>query len=769
MTNGMRLVKIVFTATALFIFTIGFHDAARANPAGRSAASATSLVKLKKSKLLAGIETVTVTAQKQLQNLQSVPLTDTAFTAGSLHRWHIKALNDLTGSIPNVQIHVNAGVSLASAITIRGIGVNNQPSPFAGTEVATVIDGVVQATDQYGLMDLFDVERIEVLAGPQGTLFGANTTGGVVNIVYNQPTGTYGAYGQVTYGNYNQTNVGVALNFPIVKNILAGKIAFTHDGRDGFYTNLYNNRSVGSKNENTLRMYLKWTPSTKFNATLESQFQIIRNGDTLLQEISYPGEIFYRPNKPGFTVYDNIPNLNRYNTESQTLTMHWDSPIGKVISISNYSSYNSQSALDFADVHCYCFDNFGRDHGNQYSEEIRDIFHPIASTEVLVGLFGQEWTDYSDALALEPFVNPDLSGREITSMRTSNLSAFTQAYWNATRRLQFQAGIRIGWDQVHLYRANYNYMTPGGTSAILGFQGNLRNAVLQPLDPTNLPSAGQHSWIDTAYKIGARYKFTSRIMAYGYYARGYKAGGFNGRVSRSQDIGPFNPEFVDTYESGLKSEWLNHRLRMNFSAFLNNWSQMQVPQTVFANGGATLASVILNAGQATTEGFELRAAAEPVTGFLLTGSVGYLSAYFNKFLSGVGPVCPAAPAVQPANCVTDYAGRTLPFAPMWTASIGATYSKEIANGVGSASVEYTYTSRKWGNYTYASTERLPPVGLVNASVSWGPDNSRWSLQVWVRNLTDNTYLAAALDVPPLFTESVMGNPRQFGMTLKFKV
>jgi iron complex outermembrane receptor protein len=134
-------------------------------------------------------------------------------------------------------VQVNAGLSLAASYVIRGIGIAANPSPYVGTEVGTVIDGVVQTVNELGLIDQFDVDRVEVLRGPQGTLFGANTTGGVINVVTRQPTGEYGAYGTVTLGNYNEVDGSAAVNFPITDE-LAGKISFSHRGRDGFYTNL---------------------------------------------------------------------------------------------------------------------------------------------------------------------------------------------------------------------------------------------------------------------------------------------------------------------------------------------------------------------------------------------------------------------------------------------------------------------------------------------------------------------------------------------------
>jgi iron complex outermembrane receptor protein len=256
-------------------------------------------------------------------------------------------------------------------------------------------------------------------------------------------------------------------------------------------------------------------------------------------------------------------------------------------------------------------------------------------------------------------------------------------------------------------------------------------------------------------------------MVYGYYARGFKSGGFNGSVTRRQNIGPYNPEYVDSFEVGLKSEWLDRRLQVNLAGFWNNWSDMQVVQFTFADP-TTLNSVILNAAEATTKGIELQVQAVPITGLHLAGTVGYVDATFDHFRSSPNPLCPPAPAPQPLGCAIDFSGRALPYAPHWTGSLSATYDFNLLGGNAEASLQYTYTDSKWGNYTQSISESLPSVSLLNANVSWSPPSGDWTIAFWSRNLLDHTYIASALDVPPLFSEAVLGNPREWGVDLKFK-
>ena len=718
------------------------------------------------------VEEVVVTAQKRVENVQNVPLTVTPTSGATLERLHMQDLKALNGAVPNIQILVNGGLSLSSMVSIRGIGVTNNPQVYAGTEAATVIDGVVQGTAQFNLGSQYDEDRIEVLSGPQGTLFGANTTAGVVNVITRQPTGKFGGYGTLTVGNYNTVNAMVAVNLPLIPDVLSAKISFSHLGRDGFFKNNFDGSSVDTLDSNTIRAYLKWTPTNDIDFTLINQYQRMKIGSSMLYSISHVGEIAYDPNKKlGFNVWDNIHSPNTLESQSHTLTANANSPIGKITSITNYQKYTFTDNLDFMDANCFCMNAFGMSYGSQFSEELRDVFHPVSNVEWLVGIFAQTWTANSGdggGITLLPFATTSTFSRGKQDETQVDVSGFTQVYWDITPQLRMQAGLRVAWDQVHLYEANWNYavnpLVP--LDPALGFK-NLNGAIFLGSNPGNPPTTGQHAWVNYGGKIGLDYKFTDDVMAYGYYARGFKTGGFNGAVTVAANIGPFNPEYVDTFEIGLKSQWFDHRVQFNAAGFLNKWTNMQVVQFTFANA-ANLNSVVLNAGKATTAGFELSGEVVPFHGFHIDANLGYLSAHYDKFLSSTGPLCPPSPATQPPGCAISYAGVDLPYAPQWTGSVSATYDFDLAGGDAMASLQYTYVGPKWGNYTQVADERLPEVGLLNGNISWGPKSGNWTISLWGRNLLDKLYVATALDVPPLFTEATLGNPREFGADFKFK-
>ena len=321
------------------------------------------------------LEEVTVTAEKRESNIQDVPFSVSAVSGESLSRFQYKDFKDLNGTIPNVEFTQITNVSLNLAPSIRGIGSTNNPDPYTGTEVAVVIDGVVQGTRLLGLSDQFDVERVEVLRGPQGTLFGADTLGGVVNVVSKQPTGKLGMYGNVSLGNYDQVNAAAAFNFPIISDVLAGKISISHRERDGFYTNLLDGSDLMWVNTTKARGYLRYTPNDDVVATLTVGKDRVRNGADVAANVATPGEVFYRPgieNNVRFKLNSDAPSPNDANLELYTLNVDWNAGrLGKITAITNYTEFDAFNVQDVDELPEFILDA-GRDlKSHQWSGEVR--------------------------------------------------------------------------------------------------------------------------------------------------------------------------------------------------------------------------------------------------------------------------------------------------------------------------------------------------------------------------------------------------------------
>ncbi|MES2301443.1 MAG: TonB-dependent receptor, partial [Pseudomonadota bacterium] len=343
-----------------------------------------------------GLEEIVVTAQKRAESLQSVPISVTAVTGEAVENLKATDLKGLQGTIPNIQINNFTNTPNSAVFTIRGIGVV-EPDPFAGNTVSIVQDGVPQFFSMGALLDLFDVERIEVLRGPQGTLFGANTTGGVVSVLTRQPTGEAGIRGEFTYGNYDRLDAKVAADLPIVDGVLAGKIAAMHSRRDGFYTNIVNGNDLGSKALSVVRAYLRFTPSASVDATLSGEYGASRNGAPVVVNGSRPGDLIYiTPGTTGpgqvlpmyaspcvpsipcqapdkyFSGHDNVPNRSDMDTYRATLTVNInDTAIGDITSISGYKKFVIHEYSDVDAVPGLYIDTSRHTRGWQISQELR--------------------------------------------------------------------------------------------------------------------------------------------------------------------------------------------------------------------------------------------------------------------------------------------------------------------------------------------------------------------------------------------------------------
>ena len=238
----------------------------------------------------AQLEEVVVTAQKQQQSMQDVPIAVSTVTGEQFEATHAFTLEGLAATIPNVQIGHFANTPHNAVFNIRGVGAPIEPDPYAGTTVSVVVDGVPQYFNMMALLDLFDVDRVETLKGPQGTLFGANTTGGVVSVVTRQPTGEFGGQANISVGNYDRLDGNIAVDFPIIDGKLAGKIAFVQHGQDGYYTDIVSGDSAGDIDTTGIRTYLKYF-GDEFDATLSYEYVRSENGSPPIVNGSSPGEL----------------------------------------------------------------------------------------------------------------------------------------------------------------------------------------------------------------------------------------------------------------------------------------------------------------------------------------------------------------------------------------------------------------------------------------------------------------------------------------------
>ncbi|MFV8816123.1 TonB-dependent receptor [Haliea sp. E17] len=715
------------------------------------------------------LEEVMVTAQKRTESMQDVPIAIATVTGDSLETFNVVNLEQLRGSIPNVQINHFGNAPNTAVFSIRGIGVI-EPDPYAGNTVSIVMDGVPQYFNQVALLDLFDIQRVEVLKGPQGTLFGANSTGGVINIATEQPTGEFGGKARLTLGNWNRIDSSIAADFPIIENVLAGKVTFMQHSRDGWIRNIVDGKDMGSRNVTAGRGYLKWTPTDDFDATLIAEVVRGRDGSPVIANGAVPTDRLYIPNL-GYerpcsdqqsaceapdkyrSANDSTPDMNDLDSYSGTLTMNWfNTAIGDVVSISNYKQYALENYTDQDASADWIMDVYRDTEGWQLSQELRTTFNPSDRLEMMIGGFFMQ-TNYEQfqSVRLQGVV-PGLTQTYPQEQDNWSASVFMQNYLDLTDSLVLQFGLRYSVEETEMDASTYNYVSPDGIAQWFP-DFNPQGAV---------EAEGDDTWENLGGKIGLDWAVNEDLMLYGYYARGFKSGGFVGRIGIPEDIGPFDPETVDTFEVGMKGDFLDGLLRANLALFYNDYKDMQLAQIYNVDrpdGIRIQGNSIVNAAGSTISGLELDLTAIPTDQLTLRASFAYLDAEYDDFE-------PIDPATQ---LRVDMSGQPLQNSPEWTASASARYDIPVASGLATAVLEYSYTDEKYLTNLFNRPRSLvQETHLVNASLQWAPDSDEWSVSVWARNLLDERYITSGFETTGFQGFVSYAPPREAGVSFNYR-
>jgi iron complex outermembrane recepter protein len=738
-----------------------------------------------------GIADIIVTAQKKSENLQEVPISIAAVSGQTVSDLHAGTLQGLQGTVPNVEIGNFSNTPNTAVFTIRGIGVI-EPDPYAGNTVGIVTDGVPQYFSMGALLDLYDVDRIEILRGPQGTLFGANTTGGVVNVVNAQPTDKFEGKLDLSYGNYNHFNVGAVVNVPL-GDTLAARFTVSHDQRKGWVTNVVDGSDMGKRNVTIFRGALKYSPSSDFDVTLSGEYDRARNGAPVVVAGDLPGEAEFVP--PGFRnmyVSPCLPAGSRCNAPNKyfsandggalgevldqsdmdtyrgTLTANVrNTGIGDITSITGYKHFNLFEFTDQDGTPVFLIDTRRQTKGWQFSQELRTDIEISDKIDLLLGGFYMKThydhfqhlrIEFGGGVTYDPVLNtvtkglPGLFQRNLQDQDNNSISAFAQTYVQLTDKLKLQAGIRYAHEKTRMLASTATSLSATGVTT---FDGVSPDGTPNIDLGTVAPPLGSKSWNNVGWKLGLDYKATDDVLLYGYWARGFKSGGFTGRIGVASDLGPYDPEEVDTFEIGMKADFLDNRLRTNLSAFYTNYRDIQLAQIYFI--GTVQGNTILNAASSRIKGIEAEITAVPVDGLTLTASVAYLSAKYKRF-----------DFIEANGTITDLSGERLQNAPKWSGSIGFNYEFPVGDMEGRIGANYTFTSEKLlTSIKDVPRSSIQPQNLLNATIDLRV-TERISVGIWGTNLFDKRYINSVFDAPGTLGLVNYAPPRQYGVAANFK-
>lgn len=696
----------------------------------------------------ASLEHIVVTAQRRTENLQDVPISVTAVTAESLAKSGIASTSELLNVVPGLTMSraVKGGVPF-----IRGVG-SQDTSAGNETAVATYVDGVYYM-DVTGIMFPFNnVKSIEVLKGPQGTLFGRNATGGLINVITRDPQSDPHFEGSLGYGNYS--TVETSLYATGGSEIIAADLSVYAIRQDeGYGRNLLTAQDVNQRDEKAVRTKVVWTPTASDRLTFSADWASNKT-DLGVSRNLLPGAYLIGGLTAEGTPYDvgrsavnpSVPEAEtwggylRYEHEFDSMTFSILTAVHK-----NHVRFRYDSDLQPAQI-----------------LQLDSINNSLTyQTEaLLVGKTGRfDWTagvflfdGYSDYRPLavrgaNPAANTDLYARgDLTSA-----APFGQVTYSLTDATRITAGVRYTIDERRL--SQERKAAPGNAAAV-GTQLIARTGDVTYREPT--------------WRTALDHKFSDELLGYVSYTRGFKSGVFN-LPDTAQP--PAGPETIDAFEVGLKSELFDHTLRLNGAVFHYLYDDIQLaraPNPGPGNPGG-VGNQLLNAAEGRVDGLEIEATAVPrmSTGTLqLTAGLSVLDAKYESFVRGTATV-PNAPAVGGNSSVTlDLSGNRMLRAPKWVANASADYSIPVAAGDLAFNVTYLHSD---GYFWDADNRNVQdPYDLLNAQISYsfGSDN-RYTMRAWGKNLTDEityTYVLAS----SLGDLAAPAPPRTYGVTFDFE-
>ena len=737
---------------------------------------------------------IIVTARRREETLIEVPIAITAIGGAQLERMGAIDITDVANVAPNVTLENSRATNSTLSAFIRGVG---QQDPVAGFEqgVGLYLDDVYLNRPQAAVLDIYDVERIEILRGPQGTLYGRNTIGGAVKYVTKRLPNRATLSARATYGEYNQADGVLSASAPIGDGTLRFGGAVARLTRDGFGKNLTTGLDNYDKNVLAGRASVE-VHATDFFARLAGDYthdkSHARGGHRLI-----PSQLTGAPVLKD--VYDTRGGLNdpRQDVKSYGTSLFMEAHPDETLTFRSISAYRhdkSSTPIDFDALPSVDVDVPGRYINSQFSQELQVLI----DAGPLQGLIGGY---YLDAKAATPFevrlfttaaTLPGLTALTNAIAKTNTLAGFADFTYDLTEQFAVSVGGRYTWDerQASILRQNYLF----GPSPLFGGTG-----VALGRPSTNF--SGKRTFTKFTPRASVSFKPTPDHNIYASYSQGFKGGGFDPRgvgtnspdldgngVINQIDVArflSFAPERVNSYEIGYKGSLLDHRMNVALAGFYADYTNVQIPGSVacVSGGVPTFCGVTSNAGKARFKGFEAelsgRVGNDILTGgdvLRFSGAVGYIDAQFQKYITNI--------AAKP----TDVAAfRKVQNTPKWTANQSFTYSAPLASGSIDLTQSLSYRSKTYQFEVPNPFLDQKAYALLDASIVYHGEGDHWSLGVYGKNLTDKHYKTSGYSfvaanaitgvmtravngsvIPALGKEGVLsafyGNPRQVFVT-----
>ena len=683
---------------------------------------------------------IVVVAQKRAENVQDVPIAITAVTSEQLGAAGVASTSDLTMVAPSLNVGSNAGYFLPR---LRGVG-NPTFGPGIENAVATFVDGVYVSAVPGTLLSLNSVERVEILKGPQGTLFGRNATGGVINVISKEPKAGFGGEADVSYANYDTWTGNLYLSGGSEKFAADLAVRASTQG-DGYGKRLPTNQEVNKVNSDiAARASFVFRPTETTTVRFAADYADRRGDLPSFRQAADELPLFGpAPTGDAWDTNNNFRSkLDLKNSYGLALRVNQELGNVELVSITGYRNVKFDLNFDYDLTPTPALALTANLDDKSFSQEFQLLSNNDGPLRWVAGLY-YFWNKagwFSEIEQEGPAIQPPFFTTNVITdsfQKTRSLAAFGQATYDFGQGTSLTLGLRYTKDRRSIL---------GETSAIV--VGGIPIGVIQAGDD-------KKTFSKLTWRVALDHQFSRDIMAYASFNRGFKSGGFNATLLTDP---PYDPEVLDAYEIGIKTDLLDRHLRLNMAAFYYDYSNIQV--RYFPPSGQI---GVKNGASADIYGVELDATAMLTDRFRVTGGLTWLDPRFGAF-PGADSFVPTG--VGGNNQIqVDATGNQIPFATKFTATLGAQYRAPLMGGELTADVNALYND---GFYTEVDEgRRQDNYVLVNASLGWVAPDERYSVSVWGKNLTDEAVLLSN-DGAVHGTAVSYQPPRTYGVTLGVK-
>ncbi|MFN3388279.1 MAG: TonB-dependent receptor [Allosphingosinicella sp.] len=726
---------------------------------------------------------IIVTATRREERLQDVPVAVTAFGEEAIQALSAETVGELASFAPNLSRTSGPTGGNDAFFFIRGIG-QVDSNPAADPGVGVYVDGVYFGRLQGSSIDTDDIARVEVLRGPQGTLFGRNTIGGAISITTKDPGRDFGTQGRVTYGSRDRIDAYAAADLPVSEQFRL-RISGATRNQDGWGKNVYTGETFGDVENLSGRVRALWEPDPDVRLALTADAVRGRGSSAHTILVGFnpaAGPI------PGTTplgvpfpplLQDTSPDIDvsfasiepRNDLDSWGLSGDLGWTLGENVGLRLIVAYRELDQFvtnDFDGTGFKTFDNFFDTGTNQLSGELQLSGEALAGRlEWLLGFYGfRERIDHNNAICLGanlggPFAFARNQGGCLQNNQRFGLDVDSWALFaHTTIALSDEFGLILGGRYTNEEKEQRFDFFLDNRAGVFSFFG-IPPIILPTLSPSNpaltIPTTYKGSWSRFTPKLGFEWEPQEDLLVYGSWSRGFKSGGFNGRPSPNPTGGfnqilPYDPETLDAWELGFKSDLADNRLRLNAAAFYSIYDGIQLlvldPTTGFFN--------TQNAGKNEIWGFEVEATARPVDPLTIYANIGYVHDRYKE--------------LNPLAVGIDLGDR-LPVTPRWTLATGANYHVALG-GAGTLDLrgDLSFRDEVWYGAPNNPLEREEAITLLNLRATWRDPSDRFSVALFGTNVTNVRYYSNVQDVRGALGVAFaqVAPPREWGVELGFR-